>query len=150
MITFEYKKGDMLKKMDNGSIFVHAVNGKGRWGSGIAKSLHTKFVGAYAQYASKVNKVGMGYIVEDKGFKIGCLVTSKGYGAYKDSPKQITVATYKAVKSLLESITDETITIESPKINSGLFETPWQWTKKAITKACNESTKTIKWVVWEL
>ena len=150
MITFEYKKGDMLKSMDKANIFVHSCNGQNKWGSGIALQLKNKFNIAFTQYASKVNLVGMGYVVEDNGFKIGCLITSKGYGAFKDSPKQITSATYKAVKNLLENITEEVITIESPKINSGLFETPWLGTKKAIEKAGEESIKTIKWIVWEL
>ena len=150
MVEFKYRKGDMLANLDKASIFLHANNSKGRWSRGIASSFAKKFPGAYLEHRNRVNKVGTGYVLEDKGFKIGCLITSKGFGAFVDPPKVITINTYHAVKSLLESIPDMEVVIQSPKINSGLFKTPWQWTRKAITKACRESEKKVIWVVWEL
>lgn len=144
-------KGDLfsnLKEKQN-VILTHSCNSKGVWGSGVAKIFHTKFPKAYEQYKNRVCKVGEGFIVTENGYRIGCLITSKSYGAFVDPPKKIAESTYFAIKNLLESIEEEEIEIHSPKINAGLFKTPWQWTKKAIVKACEESGKKVKWVVWE-
>ena len=149
----EVKKGDLFKALNKTDIFSHSCNSRGVWGSGIAKIFHMRFPLAYQQYHTHLNKVGTGYVVEDNGYKIGCLITSKGYGSQVDSPDQIVQATYEAIKCLLLELSEKkylTVTIHSPKINSGLFKTPWQKTKKAIKKACEESSLNVNWIVWEL
>jgi len=152
MVNFEVRKGDLFKDLQEKKkdILVHSVNARGVWGSGVAKIFHIKWPNAYLLYKNHKNVVGDGYVIEDKGQKIGCLVTSKSYGQYVDPPKKIAESTYTAVKALLSSIPETDITIHSPKLNAGLFNTPWQWTKKAIVKACEESNKNVTWIVWEL
>ena len=151
-MILEIKKGDLFSDLANKKnvILVHSCNSKGVWGSGVAKIFHAKFPAAYLQYRDTPKIVGEGFIVTENGYRIGCLITSKSYGEYVDPPRKIADSTYTAIKSLLESIPEEDIEIHSPKINAGLFKTPWQWTKKSIVKACEESGKNIKWVVWEL
>ena len=153
--SFEVRKGDMLKALNTTDIFVHSCNGQGVWGSGIAAAIRGRCPKAYEQYKAGPNKVGNGYIVADGDYKIGCLITSKGYGKYVDSSKNIASNTLLAISSLLDDLEEKGITevtIHSPKINSGLFRTPWQWTKKAIKNACNIHNPSIKvkWIVWEL
>ena len=150
--SFEVVSGDLFTDLSKKKNFIllHSCNAQGRWGSGIAKTFHSKFKNAYEQYRTHPKKVGNGFIVSENGYRIGCLITSKGYGKYVDPPKQIAESTYIALKELLENVSDTDIEIHSPKINAGLFNTPWQWTKKSIVKACEESNKRIKWVVWEL
>ena len=60
----------------------------------------------------------------------------------------IVKATYLAIKDLLDEIKDGD-EIHSPKINAGLFATPWEWTEKAIEQALSETNKKVKWIVWE-
>lgn len=152
LLDFQVIKGDLFSDLANkkGVILTHSCNAQGRWGSGVAKVFHSKFKQAYELYRTHAQKVGDGFVVEENGYRIGCLITSKGYGAFVDPPKKIAENTYLAIKALLDSVPENEIEIHSPKINAGLFNTPWSWTKKSITKACDESDKKIKWIVWEL
>lgn len=151
-MELEVKKGDLFSDLGEKKnvILLHSCNGKGVWGSGIAAIFRRKFPNAFLQYQNSPRNVGGGFIVSENGYRIGCLITSKGYGEYVDPPRQIAESTYTAIKELLASIPEEEVEIHSPKINAGLFKTPWQWTKKSIVRACEESGKKVKWVVWEL
>lgn len=146
----EYRKGDMLKNMNQEDIFLHACNTKGVWGNGIARQFRIKHPTAYEAHKNMPNRLGTGYVLEDRGFKIACIMTSKGFGAYVDTPREIVMNTYNALIDMFSKIKEKELTIHSPKINSGLFKTPWQKTKKALVKACEDSGKNIKWIVWEL
>ena len=165
MFSIEYRKGDMLDNMNTEDIFVHACNGQHVWGRGIAQQLRDRFPAAYAEYQEHELKIGSGFIVWTnsfdrlqsfpihlKGYKIGCLITSKGYGKYTDPPHEIAANTYLAVTDLIQNTLGGRPggIFHSPKINSGLFNTPWQLTKTEIKRACEESGKNIKWIVWEL
>ena len=143
-----HRKGDVFSELNKEDVFLHACNAVGRWGSGVAVDFKKHFPGAYAHHLKINNRVGMGYILEDDGYKVGCLITSGRYGQFKDSPKNIIVNTYESILRLLESL-DHPTTIQSPKINSGLFAVPWKHTEKTIKTACEVSGKEIKWVVWE-
>ncbi len=152
MIFLKYQKGDLFENLENKKriILLHSVNAKGVWGRGVAAIFAKKFPQAYLAYRNNPNVLGSGYIIEDSGFKIGCLVTSNNYGKWIDPPMKIVDSTYKAIKNLLDNINEESITIHSPKINFGLFKTPWELTEEAIKNTCSEYEKEIQWTVFEL
>jgi ADP-ribose 1''-phosphate phosphatase len=74
-----------------------------------------------------------------------CLFTSRGYGSDKDSPEMIVGATESAIMHLLYHYGERKI--NSPKINSGLFNVPWELTEGVIKKIIPEN---MPWTVWEL
>jgi len=152
MINLTYKKGDLFEDLENkkGIILLHSCNSLGVWGSGIAKTFKEKFFSAFFEYHNNSNKLGSGYILEDNGYKIGCLITSSGYGNYADPPPLIVKSTSKALKNLFKGIKEKDIIIHSPKINAGLFKVPWEETEEAILTVGNESDKNITWLVFEL
>lgn len=170
-----YEKGDMFELAPKGAILTHSCNAQGRWGSGIANQFAVRYPGAYVEYrqyclerfkggpvpGTEIKKtcVGDGFIVHDVSAlddvtKIGCLITSKNYGKYKDSPEQILKATEQATRELLVKVVgagvyfDTTHTIYSPKINSGLFAVPWEKTEEVLNEVLNEFP-TVQWVVCE-
>ena len=158
-----YKKGDIFGALNKKDIFVHACNAQGVWGAGIAKKFKQRFPLAFKEHTEIVNFPGHGYVVQHESYKIGCLITSEYYGKYADSPKDIADNTYRAVGNMLMDIkflvqTGESkpgITIHSPKINTGLFKTPWHKTEKSILTALAEfslpNPDIIKaWIIWEL
>lgn len=147
-LNLYYKKGSLFQEMDKNFIFVHSNNSKGNWGKGIALEFSKKFPEAYANHKKIKNKLGMGYVVPDGEFKIGCLITSSGYGKYKDDAKSILINTYISIINMLKNIDDENIYIKSPKINSGLFDIPWKFTEKIIIRACQKTNKNVEWQVW--
>ena len=151
MIFLKYTKGDLFEDLEfkKEVILLHAVNSKKVWGSGIAKIFCKNFPLAYSQYKNNKNVLGTGYILEDNGYRIACLVTSVNYGKWIDPPLKIADSTYRAVKNLLEVIPDDSV-IHSPKINVGLFKTPWNLTEDAIRAAGRESEKNVEWLVFEL
>jgi len=144
-----YRKGNLFNDLNKDVIYLHACNAQGLWGAGVAILFKMKFPDAYLAYIKKGNKCGDGYIVRHQDYKIGCLITSKYYGKRKDSPKKILVQTYTALQNMLNTISENEITIYSPKINSGYFATPWDATEKVIKLACSKTDKKITWVVWE-
>jgi ADP-ribose 1''-phosphate phosphatase len=154
MIKLTFSKGDMLQKMDRKYIYVHACNSKGVWGRGIALQFKKKFPVAYLKYRdfclNKNTKVGDSVIVEENGFKIGCLLTSVGYGEYTSSPKEIIVNTYYSIIDLIDQIEEDSIYIQSNVFNSGLFNVPWKHTQKVIEKIGLKTNKEIYWNVWDL
>ena len=145
-----YKKGDIFKELKKDIIYIQSCNGQNIWGAGISLKFKKHFPDAYQVYKKKKNSVGDGYIVKHKQYKVGCLITSKYYGKRKDSPKKILVNTYIALQNILSIISENDITIYSPKINSGYFATPWDATEKVIIRACEKMNKNINWIVWEL
>ena len=98
-----------------------------------------------------INKVGMGYVLRDDGYNVGCLITSKFYGMRKDNPRTILVNTYNSLLNLFSSIEQDSFVIQSPKINSGLFATPWDLTSKIIERAISKfEDKDITWITREI
>lgn len=150
MVKIIYNKGSLFKEMNPNFIYVHANNSQGNWGKGIALEFSKRFPLAYENHKALKNIPGMGYILDDGGFKVGCLITSKGYGKYKDNSKEILLNTYFSIIDLLDKTNDDLILIKSPKINSGLFDVPWKFTEKIIAKACAKTNKNIEWHIWEL
>lgn len=150
-MEIEYRIGDMLKlaPIEN-TVLVHACNARGTWGSGIARQFHLKYPQAFKQYAAKCRNTfrGDAFIVTEKGAKIGCLITSDGYAREVDAPEDIVENTRQALKRFLDSLPPEITEIHSPKINAGLFHTPWHLTEAVIKEAIQG--KPLKWVVWVL
>ena len=144
----------MLKNRNTEDIFVHACNSKGVWGSGIAKQFKNQFKQAYIQYHSFCmnpdTRPGDACIVEENDYKIGCLITSNGYGKYTDEPKKIIVNTHRAVKDLLDLIETPEVHIQSNVFNSGLFGVPWKHTQKVLERIGLTTQRDIYWTVWDL
>ncbi|MDB4330128.1 macro domain-containing protein [bacterium] len=151
MLNLEYKKGDLFSNLKEEAIHLHANNASGNWGKGIAKMFRARFPGAYEAHINRPNSVGDGYFLDEDDYKVGCLITSHGYGKRKDPPSKILVQTYMSIQKLLESIDENEIFIQSPKINSGKFAVRWGLTAKVIKRACSKyPDKNVNWTVWEL
>ena len=72
---------------------------------------------------------------DDTQHYIACLFTSYGYGKYKDHPDKILRSTESAIMDLVTCIEKhnlESRNIVMCKINSGLFNVPWDDTKSVI------------------
>jgi len=145
-----YRRGNLFDKLDKDVIYLHACNAQGLWGAGVATQFKMTFPDAYLAHIRKSNKCGEGYIVHHRDYKVACLITSEHYGKRKDPPKKILVQTYTALQNMLNNISENEITVYSPKINSGYFATPWDATEKVIKLACSKVNKKITWVVWEI
>jgi len=144
-----YKRGNLFSDLNKDIIYLHACNAQGHWGAGIAVQFKKFFPKAFEDHKRMLNNPGDGYLVGHDDYKVGCLITSRFYGARKDPPKKILVQTYIALQNMLNTISENEITIYSPKINSGYFATPWDATEKVIKRACEKIDKNINWIVWE-
>jgi len=120
-----YVKGDLFTAPED-YLLVHSCNCKGVWGSGVAKNFKEKYFQEYQKYRDYcergVNIAGSALVIN----RVGCLFTSVGYGVRVDTPEVILKNTKNAMQHLL-SLTPKTLAM--PKINSGLFKTPWEDTE---------------------
>jgi ADP-ribose 1''-phosphate phosphatase len=127
------------------SIIVHACNCNASWGAGIALQFKRRYPEAYKIYVAHCKKhspsdlVGTALIIppsETSGTAhyIGCLFTSKMYGARKDAADDILGATRTSMKALLGAIDDDSRIggIYMCMINSGRFGVPWFRTKRLL------------------
>lgn len=141
----KYIKGDIFSA-PAGSIVVHACNGKGVWGAGVARQFAKKFPYAYKAYETycKTKKPIGGEIlmIQLSHFTIGCLITSKNYGIFKDRPDVILKNTSESIKKLSNMGVTE---VHMPKINSGVFGVDWKKTEGILKRYDN-----ITWYVYEL
>lgn len=133
---------DSLFNAPKGSILIHAVNCRGVWGSGIAKEFAKRFpeeqyiYSTYCAHSRTSDILGTCFSIPAKEYIIGCLFTSKNYGQKVDSPDKILEATKLAIDDLIsQNITF--IPMHMCKINSGLFNVPWEDTE-AILKATGQ------------
>ena len=55
-MQIEYRKGDMLKNMNQKDIFLHSCNCKNTWGNGIARQIRVKFPRAYEKHKQMLAK----------------------------------------------------------------------------------------------
>jgi len=133
-MTISYKKGNVL---DAEGYIMQACNCQGVWGHGVAYQLSLAYPTIYQKHRSESLHVGQVQVIDN----IICLMTSKFYGAYVDSPKEILHNTDVALSYLDLA---EGTTINLPKINSGLFKVPWKDTEKILEKY------NYNWIVWEL
>ncbi len=123
-----------------GSILIHSCNTQGVWGAGIAKQFAEKFPDAFEIYQnicrlSRGSLIGHCILIQaNKDYTIACLFTSNGYGSNVDSPEQVLHNTELAIKDMLLQNIDRK-PYHMPKINSGLFNTPWVQTQKVLDLA---------------
>jgi ADP-ribose 1''-phosphate phosphatase len=148
MIT--YKKGDVLSEAPKDGILVHSCNCRGVWGGGIAVQIKDKWPDAFAKYKficdSNIAIPGE-YLILAGEPHILCLLTSNGYGKFKDTREVILENTKKSLNSFMERYKDYPLSLHSPKINSGLFGVPWELTEKVIDNIVKPPNS---WTVWEL
>lgn len=146
-----YKKGSVFDILEENRpvILTHAVNCKGVWGSGIAKYFKDIFPSSFLHYQAQCKKygkenLGSTYIIRDGSVHIACMFTSDGYGENVDSEESILFNTELAIKSLLSKSSN--MEIHMPKINSGLFNVPWEKTEEILNRCIAEQIV----VVWEV
>lgn len=124
----------------NGEVtFAHSCNPFGLWGGGIAVVFKKQFPSAYKAYARHCQgKVQLGscYVVRldesDPGNAnraspayIACLFTSD----FKTSPETIVEHTRLAMAELAAQTS---LPVCMPKINSGIFNVPWEDTERVL------------------
>lgn len=148
-----YKKISLFDTPED-SVLVHACNGKGAWGSGIAKEFKKRFPEAYKQYSNYCKEfgfVGMAQLItatdpEGSSYWIGNLINSAGYGSILDTEDEIMVNTVLAINNLCFQLESKGLnTIYSNKFNSGLFKVPWEKTEAIIKVFVNRYNLT--WIV---
>jgi ADP-ribose 1''-phosphate phosphatase len=110
-------------------LLVHACNCQGVWGSGIALQFKNKFPEEYRIYKNFCVESDAYPSVSLVANRIGCLFTSRAYGKHVDSPEDILRNTKWAIIDLLSKTT---MKIAMPKINSGLFNVPWEQTEAVL------------------
>lgn len=154
MNQIKYKKGDLFTAPP-GVILLHACNCRGVWGSGVALRFSQSFPEAYREYKRDCETIGntllgsvQGY--EDKGYLVTCMFTSKDYGPRVDRPAEILSATKKCLEDFLPftKVVPRNIEVHSPKINSGLFNVPWERTEALINEFLADKPR-VHWTVWD-
>jgi ADP-ribose 1''-phosphate phosphatase len=147
-MELNYVKGDLFEIAPEEAYLLHACNCVGVWGAGIAKEFKRRYFASYSDYfyQCSIEKFipGNSLITKDN---IICLGTSHGYGHHKDSIKVIVENTHKCLVSLAGTLPRNAI-IYSPKINSGLFNVPWELTEEAIEVFLSFRTD-VSWTVVE-
>lgn len=114
-----------------GSLLVHAVNGKGVWGKGIAKEFKERFPKAYELYQLHCENyeepLEYPAVVSpyENGYKIGSLLTSLNYGKQVSPKWEILKNTNKALEDLF-TMFELPKEIYSNKFNSEAFGVPWE------------------------
>lgn len=147
-MSIKIETGDIFDLAPKGAYLLHACNCQGVWGSGIARQFRDKYPRDYLEYMEYCDKgiePGSTFITKNR---IICLFTSDGYGKNVSSKEVILYNTDKCLHEL-ETMLKLNSVIYSPKINSGLFETPWKDTKKLINDFL-ERRPDVTWVVGEL
>jgi ADP-ribose 1''-phosphate phosphatase len=121
------------------------------WGSGIAKEFAKRFPYSYNMYRYDCTEygpqlLGRCVLIDDVGYTIGCLFTSRDYGKKVDSPEMILSATKSAIKEVVWKSNSfwQPKEIHMCKINSGLFKVDWAETQKIL-----ELFPEQKFTVWE-
>lgn len=142
-----------------GSTLVHACNGQGVWGAGIAAEFANRFPGAENQFREfcehlkhyEVPRVGHSTLFHESDYVIGSIITSDNFGQNKDSVEAIKVQTAIALmdflKTLDKSRASDNYVVYSNKFNSGLFGVPWTDTEFILKTILRAFPKQVKWIV---
>lgn len=129
-----YIKGNVLD-IPADSTIIHACNGKGVWGAGVARQIGKRFPYAYKAYETycKTNKPKGGELlmIDTPYCRIGCLITSKNYGIFKDKPDVIIKNTSEAIGKLSKLGIKK---VYMPRINSGIFGVDWKRTEAILKR----------------
>lgn len=134
----KYVQGNLFSA-PKGSLLIHSCNAQGVWGAGIASQFRLRFPFAYEDYKEYCKRpaeeiLGTARVFEEGGYFIASLVVSNQYGKRKDSPKDILNRTDSACRQLMRMTWASNVKpeVHMPKINSGLFNVPWQKTESTI------------------
>lgn len=147
-----YIKGDLFALTSrHPAVLIHACNPFGLWGGGIAAVFKKKYPSAYKVYASHCEKngpalMGLALVIpttaDDPGnigrapVYVACLFTSD----FESAVPVIIENTRTSMRQLqhqlrklhdLEKINDS-IVVNMPKINSGIFNVPWSHTEAVL------------------
>jgi ADP-ribose 1''-phosphate phosphatase len=151
MATIVNVKGSLFDA-PKGSILVHACNARGVWGTGIAVEFKKRFPESFDFYHELCMEEGnklLGITIlcpEENGYVVGCLISSDGYGKFKDSPEDI----LKNTRLALPCVLAENRPIHSNMFNSGLFAVPWADTEKVLLETMDKVGYTDPWTVWQI
>lgn len=147
-LTVTQITGDIFDAPPN-AVIIHACNCLGSWGAGIAAAFKAHYPPAYVEHNSHCSShkptelFGTAQLIPPspktkRQHYVGCLFTSKRFGRFKDSPRDILAATRPAMIDLLTQIKDikeqgGTISeVRICQINAGLFNVPWEKTKEVL------------------
>lgn len=140
--------GDIFDAPPN-AVLIHACNCIGDWGAGIAAAFKKHYPSAYKIHREFCKhgpngkaKIATAQLIsptdgQEHRHYIGCLFTSVYFGKKKDSPNVILDNTGPAMEDLLKQIAEASKTSEIGelricKINSGLFNVPWENTLEVL------------------
>ncbi|GAB7343265.1 hypothetical protein MBLNU457_1321t1 [Dothideomycetes sp. NU457] len=152
LINIEEVEGDLFAAPPN-TLLVHACNSKGHWGKGIALAFRQNYPNAFSQNEACCKSrptdeiPGAALLIppadnlpKDKRHFVGCLFTSLSMGRAKDQPATILANTGPAMSDLLRQVAEWNADDHEAKveriwmcrINSGLFNVPWDDTKRVL------------------
>lgn len=163
MTLIKYVRGDLFSAVTTAKpvLLVHACNCLGVWGGGIAAIFKRKYPGSYKlynEYCKKHSKnpesiLGTSLLVpavQQENVIVVCLFTSV---IGQESPHEIAKNTEMAmldlknklqhpemigdlhVQEMLKDAIGKELSVNMPKINSGIFGVPWEFTEDALEKA---------------
>ena len=159
-MSVTYKKMSLFDAPEAAYI-VHACNAKGVWGSGIAKQILDRYPKAFLAYKDLCLRAGdravghavqSHFIPEVQKHIVYNLITSVGYGSAKSSKEDILIYTTLAIEEMCKHVTELAIMNENIedvytcKINSGLFNVPWEETENIIKLMANRWPR-VNWIV---
>lgn len=155
MSSLIYRTGSLFEAPP-GAVLVHACNGQGVWGAGIAAQMKVRFPAAFEKYCLRCASTrwehlrGFAQVSRCPPFWVASLPVSERYGVHRDSVRQIVQATRAALQGLLAPESwggavrpDE---FHSPRINAGLFGVPWELTAAVIGELA--PLYGVSWTVW--
>lgn len=154
-----YIKGDLFSHIPMGNcslILAHACNPRGKWGAGIAKTFKSQYKSTFNIHETYCkthdNLLGSSQLIKSDSTDLGnqpghlpvyvaCLFTADL--GQKHTPEQIVKYTETSLQDLIKQLKqsnqpfeqqDGKFVINMPKINAGLFFTPWEMTEKVLNK----------------
>jgi O-acetyl-ADP-ribose deacetylase (regulator of RNase III) len=122
-----YINGDLLKVTVG--IIAHGCNAQGVMGSGVARSIRTKYPEAYLDYLLMPKKLGEVSLVQvSKNLQVASCITQQFYGR---DPK-VQYVSYPAIEECFSKLPKD-IPIHIPKIGAGLANGDWEVISKIIS-----------------
>ena len=148
------RTGDLFAAPAN-TLLIHACNTVGSWGGGIALAFRNLYPAEFRVYRAHCARstpnqlVGTALLIAPQraslngsgggGHYIGCLFTSRRFGAARDPPDRILRATGPAMRHLMRLVAEEEERtgvrigeVRMCRINVGLFAVPWESSKRAL------------------
>lgn len=155
MSSLIYRTGSLFEAPP-GAVLVHACNGQGVWGAGIAAQMKVRFPAAFEKYRLRCVSTpwarlrGVAQVSYCSPFWVASLLVSEQYGARRDSPERVVEATWAALRGLLApeswGVSARPREFHSPRISAGLFGVPWESTAAVIGGLA--PLYGVSWTVW--